>query len=114
MQGRVIKKFALKQGQQGIDIQSTQGASVVATHAGEVVYAGNGLPGYGNLVIVKHSERFLSAYAHNKNIFVSEGEQVKSRQKIGSIGANKTGNAVLHFQVREYGKPVDPLRYLKS
>jgi len=112
--GKVIQRFSLSQGQQGVDIQAPQGQAVRATGVGEVVYVGNGLKGYGNLVILKHNELFLSAYAHNQEIFVREGDRVKSQQKIGSVGLNKYGVAALQFQIRRNGKPVNPLAYLKS
>lgn len=112
--GKVIQRFALSQGQQGVDIQAPQGQAVRAASAGQVVYVGNGLKGYGNLVILKHNALFLSAYAHNQEIFVREGDRVKSQQKIGSVGLNKQGVAALQFQIRRNGKPVNPLAYLKS
>jgi len=77
-----------------------------------VVYAGQGLRGYGNLVIVKHNETFLSAYAHTSRILVSEQEVVKAGQKIAEIGSTGTDKVKLHFEIRRNGKPVDPLRYL--
>lgn len=112
--GKVIQRFSLSQGQQGVNIQAPQGQAVRAASVGEVVYVGNGLKGYGNLVILKHNELFLSAYAHNQEIFVREGDRVKSQQKIGSVGLNKQGVAALQFQIRRNGKPVNPLAYLKS
>ena len=83
---------------------------------GKVVYAGSGLAGYGRLIIVKHNEKFLSAYAYNKKLLVKEGDVVKAGQKIakmGSVSTNgKAGRAKLHFEIRRNGKPVNPLRYL--
>lgn len=111
-QGTVIETFNAAKGQQGIDIRTDAGQSVVATQAGEVVYVGNSLKGYGNLIIVKHSETYLSAYAHNKHIYVQEGQQIQQRQKIASVGCNNKRQNALHFQIRKHGKPVDPLKFL--
>ena len=88
--------------------------SVLAAAAGTVVYAGQGLRGYGNLVIVKHNDTYLSAYAHTSRILVSEQEVVKAGQKIAEIGSTGTDKVKLHFEIRRNGKPVDPLRYLPS
>jgi len=112
--GKVIRRFAIAAGQQGIDIQSTKGRAVVASSAGEVVYVGNSLKGYGNLVIVKHSDEFLSAYAHNQKVIVKEGQLVASKQRIGSVGINNRREAALHFQIRKNGRPVNPLTYLPN
>ena len=86
----------------------------MASAPGEVVYAGDSLKGYGNLIIIKHSEDYLSAYAHNKKILVSEGQKIKSKQVIGAVGLNNRQENALHFQIRKQGKPVNPLTYLKS
>jgi lipoprotein NlpD len=110
--GKLVGRFDLGRGQQGIDILGSLGQPVLATSAGEVVYVGNGLKGYGNLVIVKHSEQFLSAYAHNQQIFVREGQHVPARAKIGAIGVDNKGRNALHFQIRKDGKPINPLAYL--
>jgi lipoprotein NlpD len=98
----------------GIDIAGALGESVLAAAAGTVVYAGQGLRGYGNLVIVKHNDTYLSAYAHTSRILVSEQEVVKAGQKIAEIGSTGTDKVKLHFEIRRNGKPVDPLRYLPS
>ncbi|GAB3091010.1 hypothetical protein GCM10027217_00410 [Pseudomaricurvus hydrocarbonicus] len=79
-----------------------------------VVYAGSGIRGYGNLVIVKHNEAYLSAYAHNSKLLVKEQGFVKAGQKIAEIGNSGTDRSKLHFEIRHQGKPVDPLRYLPS
>lgn len=110
--GKVIRRFGLANGQQGIDIQSVKGRAVLASNAGEVVYVGNSLKGYGNLIIVKHNEVFLSAYAHNDKILVKEGQRISKQQAIGAIGINNRREAALHFQIRKNGRPVDPLAYL--
>ena len=111
--GKVVRKFSPSSTQQGIDIK-VQGEAqlVVAAADGEVVHVGYSLKGYGNLVILKHSEQFLSAYAHNDKIYVSEGQKLQQRQNIGSVGINNQRERALHFQVRRNGKPVDPLKYL--
>jgi len=111
-QGKVITRFASNSGQQGIDIEGLLGQPVVATGAGEVVYVGNGLKGYGNLVIIKHSEKYLSAYAYNQETFVHEGQKVFASYRIANLGKNKQQRNALHFQIRVNGQPVDPLKYL--
>lgn len=111
--GRLIGYFSTKKPvNKGIDIDGSLGESVLAAAAGTVVYAGQGLRGYGNLVIVKHNETSLSAYAHTSRILVSEQEVVKAGQKIAEIGSTGTDKVKLHFEIRRNGKPVDPLRYL--
>ena len=101
---------------QGLDISGKWGSAIVAAAPGKVVYAGSGLSGYGRLIIIKHNEKYLSAYAHNKKLHVKEGEIVKSGQKIAEMGSESTngntGRAKLYFEIRRNGKPVDPLRYL--
>lgn len=111
--GRVIAKFSTKSPvNKGIDITGRLGESVMAAATGSVVYAGSGLLGYGNLVIIKHNEQFLSAYAHNKKLLVKEGQQVKAGQVIAEIGSSGTDKVKLHFEIRRQGKPVDPIKYL--
>jgi len=113
LKGKLIKKFnANNPGQQGIDISAAAGTLVYAAAGGKVVYSGNGLRGYGNLIIIKHNDKYLSAYAHNKSILVKEGVMVKQGQEIARVGATESKQIKLHFQVRVDGKPVDPLRYL--
>ena len=87
---------------------------MLAAAAGTVVYAGQGLRGYGNLVIIKHDDTYLSAYAHTSRILVREQEVVKAGQKIAEIGSTGTDKVKLHFEIRRNGKPVDPLEYLPS
>ncbi len=112
-QGKVIRKYSAKnRGNKGIDIAGRAGQAVLAASSGKVVYSGNGLPGYGNLIIVKHSERYLSAYAHNSKLLVKEGKTVARGQKIAELGSTGTRSPRLHFEIRQHGKPVDPLRYL--
>lgn len=98
----------------GIDIGGRQGDPVLAAASGEVVYAGNGLLGYGNLIIVNHNERFLSAYAHNDTISVKEGDRVEQGEKIASMGSSGVDQVKLHFEIRRNGDPVDPLDYLPA
>jgi lipoprotein NlpD len=96
----------------GIDIAGNPGDSVRAAASGNVVYAGDGLLGYGNLVIVNHNEHFLSAYAHNRKVLVREGEDVKAGQKIAELGSSGTDRPKLHFEIRKNGNPVNPVPYL--
>ena len=96
----------------GIDIQGQMGESVKAASAGTVVYSGEGLRGYGRLVIIKHSDRYLSAYAHNSRLLVKEGASVKMGQAIARMGSSGTDSVKLHFEIRNDGKPVDPLKFL--
>ncbi len=114
---RISQTFSLKDPtRQGLDISGTLGSSIVVAAPGKVVYAGSGLARYGKLIIVKHNEKYLSAYAFNKRLHVKEGEIVKAGQKIADMGSmstnGRTGRAKLHFEIRRNGKPVDPLRYL--
>ncbi len=112
-QGKVIRTYSTALGgNKGIDIAGKVGQPVLAASSGKVVYSGNGLASYGNLVIVKHSEHFLSAYAHNRKLFVKEGGEVKRGEKIAELGNTGTSEVKLHFEIRFKGKPVDPLKYL--
>ncbi|QIW16711.1 hypothetical protein A4G20_10405 [Pasteurellaceae bacterium RH1A] len=111
--GRVISGFsAAEGGNKGIDIAGTKGQDVRAAAAGRVVYAGDALRGYGNLIIIKHNDDFLSAYAHNDSIKVDEQDQVKAGQRIATMGSTGTNSTKLHFEIRYKGKSVDPSRYL--
>lgn len=96
----------------GIDIAGQLGQPVLATAAGSVVYAGSGLRGYGELVIIKHNDTFISAYGHNRRLLVNEGQQVKAGQQIAEMGSTGTDRVKVHFEIRRQGKPVDPLQYL--
>ena len=96
----------------GLDIAGRRGDSVLAASDGTVVYAGSGLVGYGKLLILRHSENYISAYAHNDRFLVAEGERVKLGQTIAQVGASGTDREKLHFEIREGGKPVDPMRFL--
>jgi lipoprotein NlpD len=97
----------------GIDIAGKYGSSITATTAGRVVYTGDALTGYGNLIIIKHTDNFLSAYAHNERILVMEQQWIKSGQQIATMGNHSDKGTPLHFEIRYKGKAVDPLRYLK-
>ncbi|MHA7815534.1 MAG: peptidoglycan DD-metalloendopeptidase family protein [Pseudohaliea sp.] len=96
----------------GIDIAGAKGDPVRATAAGRVVYAGAGIAGYGNLLIVRHNARYLSAYGHNDRLLVGEGEHVAAGQRIATRGSSGTDRVKLHFEIRRDGKPVDPLSLL--
>ncbi|MDT8407538.1 MAG: peptidoglycan DD-metalloendopeptidase family protein [Methylococcales bacterium] len=111
IQGKVVSDFVAS-GRKGIDIAGRAGQAVAAAEAGKVVYAGSGLRGYGNLVIVKHNETFLSAYANNQALLVQEGQRVNKGQAIAEVGKNALGQPRLHFQIRQSGKPVNPLNFL--
>ena len=111
--GNVIKPFSLSGDiNKGVDIAGRLGESVMAAAEGVVVYAGGGLRGYGKLVIVKHSDKYLSAYGHNRSIRVKEGQKIKGGQVIAEIGSSGTDREMLHFEIRRDGKPADPLIYL--
>ncbi len=97
---------------QGVDIAGSSGAPVRAAGDGVVVYSGSGLVGYGELIIVKHNDAWLSAYGHNRNRLVNEGQLVKAGQQIAEMGRSGAARDMLHFEVRYNGKPVDPLQYL--
>lgn len=96
----------------GVDIAGKAGDPVKAAASGSVVYAGSGLLGYGNLIIVNHNEHFLSAYAHNRKILVQEGENVRAGQLIAEMGSSGSRSVRLHFEIRKNGNPVDPMHYL--
>ena len=96
----------------GVDIGGAAGDAVVAASDGRVVYAGASLRGYGNMVILKHNNTYLTAYAHNQTLLVKEEQTVKKGQKIAEMGNSDADRVKLHFELRRYGKPVDPLKYL--
>ena len=101
-------------GVKGLDIPGKFGQPVVASAGGKVVYAGDGLRGYGRLVIIKHSQDYLSAYAHNSKIRVKEGQWIKPGQRIADMGSTGTDTVKLHFEIRFRGKPVNPIKYLSK
>jgi len=110
--GKVISGFSETANLKGIDIAGKSGQPVLASGPGKVVYAGNGLRGYGKLIIIKHNNTFLSAYAHNREILVKEGQQVARGQKIAEMGDSDADQVKLHFEIRRLGKPVDPAKFL--
>lgn len=108
--GPVIGQFSAVN--KGIDIAGKEGQPVMTTAPGVVVYAGNGLRGYGKLIIIKHNAAYLTAYAHNKDIVVKEGQRVRAKQTIAHMGSTGTNRVKLHFEIRHNGKPIDPMRFL--
>jgi lipoprotein NlpD len=110
--GKVISGFSETANLKGIDIAGKSGQPVLASGPGKVVYAGNGLRGYGKLIIIKHNNTFLSAYAHNREILVKEGQQVARGQRIAEMGDSDADQVKLHFEIRRLGKPVDPAKFL--
>jgi lipoprotein NlpD len=111
--GQVLNRFAGGDPtRQGIDITGKSGQPVRAAGDGVVVYSGSGLVGYGELVIVKHDEQWLSAYGHNRTRLVNEGARVQAGQQIAEMGSTGAARDMLHFEIRYNGKPVDPLQYL--
>lgn len=114
-EGQVIQRFAAGDAtKQGIDIGGSSGQAVRAAADGVVVYSGAGLVGYGELVIIKHNDAWLSAYGHNRKRLVNEGQNVKSGQQIAEMGRSGAAREMLHFEIRHNGKPVDPLQYLSG
>jgi lipoprotein NlpD len=112
-QGRIVAGFdADTPLRQGIRIGGRAGDSIRAAESGKVVYSGSGLIGYGRLIIVKHNDNYLSAYGHNRELLVREGDQVAKGQQIARMGTVGDGSPLLHFEIRRNGKPVNPTRYL--
>lgn len=109
---KVITPFSPQS--KGVDFALSVGFPVYAVQAGKVVYSGNGLKGYGNLIIIKHANNYLSAYAHNQNNLVKEKTMVKKGQKIATVGNGDDGSGLLHFEIRKDGKPIDPMPLLNS
>jgi len=113
VKGKVIARFSSKaQGNKGIDIAGRRGTNIRATANGKVVYTGSALRGYGKLVIIKHNDDYLSAYAHNDKILVKEQQQIKAGDIVAKMGDTDAQRVMLHFEVRFRGKSVDPLKYL--
>ena len=108
--GKVIHRFSTAS--KGLDIAGHLGQSIKAAAAGVVIYAGNGLRGYGNLLIIKHNSRYLSAYAYNQNLLVKVNQRVKTQQAIATMGRGSHQQVMLHFEIRRMGRPVDPRLYL--
>jgi lipoprotein NlpD len=111
--GKVVATFN-GTASKGVDIAGRVGDPVFASAAGRVVYSGEGIPAYGKLVIIRHNNTYLSAYAHNSQILVKEGQNVARGQKIAELGTTGAKEAKLHFEIRRQGKPVDPLAYLPT
>ena len=111
-QGKLIGHFSESANRKGIDIAGKLGQPVLASAPGKVVYSGSGLRGYGKLIIIKHNKTYLSAYAHNDKVLVKEGQTITRGQKIAEMGNTDADQVKLHFEVRRYGKPVDPAKYL--
>ena len=113
--GKVVGTFVGgDQTRQGVDIAGSAGSAVLAAADGSVVYSGNGLLGYGELIIVKHSSAFLSAYGHNRKRLVKEGDNIKAGQAIAEMGSSGSNRDMLHFEIRRNGKPVNPLEFLPA
>ncbi len=112
--GKIIGGFSESSARKGLDISGNTGEPVFAAAPGKVVYSGTGLRGYGKLVIIKHDSNYLSAYAHNDQLMVKEGESVDKGQQIATLGSSDSDRPKLHFEIRRQGKPVDPTRYLPA
>lgn len=111
--GKVVQRFSRKDPtRKGVKIAGRQGQSIVAAESGRVVYSGSGLIGYGQLIIIKHNKDYLSAYGHNRKLLVKEGDDVTKGDRIAEMGVAGGGAAVLHFEIRRQGKPVDPAALL--
>jgi lipoprotein NlpD len=110
--GPLLHAFNQGSNPKGVAIGGEPGQPILASAAGKVVYSGSGLRGYGKLIIIKHSDTYLSVYAHNKTLLVKEGERVVRGQKIAEMGESDSQRVSLHFEIRRLGKPVDPLQYL--
>lgn len=113
VKGKIISGFShQQQGNKGIDIAGAEGSRVSAAASGQVVYAGSALRGYGNLIIIKHNDDYLSAYAHNRKLLVAEKQMVTGGQQIAELGSTDATDPRLHFEIRFRGSSVDPLKYL--
>ena len=113
VKGTVMRGFSPAEGRnKGIDIKGKVGQPVSSAADGTVVYAGGGLRGFGKLIIVKHTQNYLSAYGYNRVLLVKEGEKVKGGQHVAEIGSNASNDEILHFEIRRNGKPENPLKYL--
>jgi lipoprotein NlpD len=110
--GKLLSTFNESTNLKGIGIAGKLGQSVSASAPGKVLYSGDGIRGYGKLVIIKHNKVYISVYAHNQHLLVKEGQSVVKGQKIADMGASDSDQVKLHFEIRRFGKPVDPLRLL--
>jgi lipoprotein NlpD len=109
--GKVVKSNS-PTSKKGIDISGVSGQTIKAAATGDVVYSGSGLFGYGKLIIIKHNETYLSAYAYNSKLLVKEGDRVRAGQPISYMGQDHNGRTVLHFEIRKNGQPINPVTYL--
>lgn len=110
--GPVLNGFGAGGAGRGIDIGGELGSPITAAASGEVVYSGAGLVGYGNLIIIKHGDPYLSAYAHAQRLLVNEGDRVTAGEHIADMGRKDSGDALLHFEIRRDGQPIDPISLL--
>lgn len=110
--GKLLKSYSDEA--KGVDIGGKMGQAVLASESGKVVYAGNGLRGYGKMIIVKHNSAFLTAYAHNSKLLVKEGDAVRRGEKIAEMGNSDAEQVKLHFELRKFGKPVDPTKFITA
>ena len=104
--GKIVSPYSVAT--KGVDIEGREGQAIVASAAGKVAYSGSGLKGYGNLIIIKHADNYLTAYSHNKVNLVKEGDSVKRGQKIAELGKTDSDRPLLHFEIRKSGKPINP------
>lgn len=111
--GKIVASFAPEQGKKGIDIAGKKGQTIRATADGTVAYAGDGLPGYGNLILIQHSKQLLSAYGYNARNLVRAGQTVHAGQAIGIVGVSPQRHYAMHFEVRKAGRPVNPRYFLR-
>ena len=109
--GKIVKSDS-PTSKKGVDISGSSGQPVKAAAEGKIVYSGSGLVGYGKLIIIKHNDKFLSAYAYNSELLVNEGDIVKAGQKISKMGQDQSGRNILHFEIRLNGNPINPLKHL--
>lgn len=116
VKGKIIKTFSKHDHtfSKGVDIAGTLGTPILAAKEGKVVYSGEGLRGYGQLIIIKHNDTFLSAYAHNQRLLVKEGDAIAQGQTIALMGQTDADRVKLHFEIRKNGQPVDPLQFLSK
>jgi lipoprotein NlpD len=112
--GKVLNTFNESTNLKGIGIAGKLGQAVVASAPGKVLYSGDGIRGYGKLVIIKHNKVYLSVYAHNSQLLVKEGQTVVKGQKIADMGSSDSDQIKLHFEIRRFGKPIDPLKLLPA
>ncbi|MFM1891783.1 MAG: hypothetical protein RLZ44_860, partial [Pseudomonadota bacterium] len=111
--GELVSRFSGEDpARKGVKIAGREGQGVAAAEGGKVVYSGSGLIGYGRLIIIKHNDKYLSAYGHNRKLLVKEGDQVTKGERIAEMGMSNSGRAMLHFEIRREGTPVDPLQLL--